>query len=141
MYRKILVALENAGTDTCLLAHVSKLASAVGAELLLVHVAGGWTASHFDRLSPMESDDMKADRAHLENTAQRLREEGLQVAVECAIGHEPLDVLHTAQKHGCDLITLTSHGYTWMGDLLVGSINEKVRLGTGIPLLVVREVI
>lgn len=138
MYRKILVALENARTDTSLLPHVSRLASIVGAELLLVHVADGWAARHFDHLNLNESDEMKADRAYLENTAQRLREEGLQATAELALGNPPQEILRTAEQHGCDLIAMTSHGHKLVGDLFLGSTIEKVRHNTNIPILVVR---
>lgn len=138
MYRKILVALENARSDTSLLPHVSELARLVGAELLLVHVADGWVARNFEHLNLAESEEMKADRAYLEDTASRLREGGLEVNTELALGNPPQEILRTAQRQGCDLIAMTSHGHKLVGDLFLGSTIEKVRHNTTIPLLVVR---
>ena len=48
MYRRILVAIENSAADRTILTHVVELARLTGAELLLVHVADGWAARHFD---------------------------------------------------------------------------------------------
>lgn len=138
MYHRILVALENARTDTALLPHVAKLATIVGAELLLVHVADGWAARNFDQLGLAESEEMKADRAYLEETAMGLRAMGLDVETELARGNPPQEILRTAQAHSCDLIAMTSHGHKLVGDLFLGSTIDKVRHNTTIPLLVVR---
>ena len=89
MYKKILVALENSRSDQSLLPHVQKLAALLHSELLLVHVADGWAARHFDRLKLAESEEMKADRAYLEEAASNLRSAGLQVRVHLALGDPP----------------------------------------------------
>lgn len=139
MYRKILVALENARSDTALVPHVSELARLLGAELLLVHVADGWAARNFKHLSLAESEEMKADRAYLDEMAIQLRGKGLEVATELALGNPPQEILRTAQQSGCDLIAMTSHGHKLVADLFLGSTIEKVRHNTTIPLLVVRS--
>jgi nucleotide-binding universal stress UspA family protein len=138
MYRKILVALENDKADASLLPHVTELAALVGAELLLVHVADGWAARNFDQLKLAESDEIKADRLFLEHTAESLREKGLRVETELAMGNPPQQILKTAEKQRCDLIAMTSHGHKLIGDLVYGSTIEKVRHNTTIPILVVR---
>lgn len=138
MYRKILVALENDKADASLLPHVTQLAKLVGAELLLVHVADGWAARNFDQLKLAESEEIKADRAFLENTAAGLRAKGLQVQTELAMGNPPQEIVKTSVAQGCDLIAMTSHGHKLIGDLIYGSTIEKVRHNTTIPLLVVR---
>ena len=66
MYRRILIALENSAADATILRHASDLARLTGAELLLVHVADGWAARHYDQLNLRESEEMKEDRAYLE---------------------------------------------------------------------------
>ena len=50
-----------------MLEHVQQLAKLTGASLLLVHVADGWVARHYDELALRESEEMKEDRAYLEN--------------------------------------------------------------------------
>ena len=56
MYKRILVAIENSAADQTILAHVTELARLTGAELLLVHVADGFAARHFDDLKLRESE-------------------------------------------------------------------------------------
>lgn len=137
MYQRILVALENSRSDQALLPHVEKLATLLRSELLLVHVADGWAARHFDRLKLAESEEMKADRAYLENTAAKLRAAGLQVGVHLALGDPATEILKTADTGKCDLIAMTTHGHRLIGDIIYGSTIEQVRHKATVPLLVV----
>ena len=63
MYRRILVAVENSAADRTILDHVRQLAALTDAEILLVHVADGWAARHFNDLQLRESEEIKADRS------------------------------------------------------------------------------
>ncbi len=138
MYQRILVALENSRSDQALLPHVEKLAALLHSELLLVHVADGWAARNFDRLKLAESEEMKADRAYLEETASKLRAVGLQVRVHLALGDPPAEILKAADTEKCDLIAMTTHGHRLIGDIIYGSTIEHVRHKATVPLLVVR---
>lgn len=138
MYRKILVALENSRADASLLPHVTELAKQLGSELLLVHVADGWVARNFDQLKLTESDEMKADRAYLNEAAGRLRVQGLLVSTHLALGDPPSEILKTATLEQCDLIAMTSHGHRLIGDLIYGSTINEVRHKTTIPVLLVK---
>jgi nucleotide-binding universal stress UspA family protein len=138
MYKKILVALENSRADDTLVPHIAELARRLGSELLLVHVADGWAARHFDQLKLAESTEMKEDRAYLDGVAARLRAAGLVVGAELVLGDPPTGILKTAASRGCDLIAMTSHGHKLVGDFFLGSTIDEVRHNTAIPLLVVR---
>jgi len=138
MYRKILVALENSRADQSLLPHVTELAKRLQSHLLVVHVADGWAARNYDRLKLAESEEMKADRAYLEQIATRLRAEGLSVTVHLALGDPPAEILKTAEAEHCDLIAMTSHGHRFLADFVFGSTIHEVRHKTSIPILVVR---
>ena len=138
MYQRILVALENSRFDQALLPHIQKLATLLHSELLLVHVADGWAARHFDRLKLAESEEMKADRAYLEEAASKLRATGLQVRVHLALGDPPAEILKAADTEQCDLIAMTTHGHRLIGDIIYGSTIEQVRHKATVPLLVVR---
>jgi nucleotide-binding universal stress UspA family protein len=71
MYRKILVALENSSADESLLPHVAELARLLNSHLLLVHVADGWAARHYERMKLVESEEIKADRSYLDQAAAK----------------------------------------------------------------------
>jgi nucleotide-binding universal stress UspA family protein len=138
MYERILVALENARSDTTVIPHVAALARIVGAELLLFHVADGWVARNFNQLNLVESEEIKADRVYLEEIAEGLRKTGLRVKTELAMGNPPQEILRVAQSKQCDLIAMTSHGHKLIADLFLGSTIDRVRHNTTIPILVVR---
>ena len=86
MYRRILVALEHSAADATILGHARELARLTGAEILLVHVADGWAARHFDQLNLRESEEMKEDRAYLERVRSEMTAAGLTVDIRLAKG-------------------------------------------------------
>ncbi|HEY0550699.1 MAG TPA: universal stress protein [Verrucomicrobiae bacterium] len=138
MYKKILVALENSKADESLLPHVRQLATLLGSHLLLVHVADGWAARTYDQLKLAESEEMRADQKYLNDTAESLRREGLEVTIHLALGDPPREIVKCAAAQHCDLIAMTTHGHRLIGDLLFGSTINEVRHATSVPLLVVR---
>jgi len=138
MYRKILVALENSRADKALLPHIAELAGHFHSQLVLLHVADGWVARNFEQMKLAESEEMKEDRAYLEATAAELRERGLQVETQLALGEPSTEILRAARQEQCDLIAMTAHGHRFIGDLLFGSTIHAVRHKSLIPILLVR---
>src|SRR5256885_3526408 len=138
MYKKILVALENSRADETLLPHVAELAKLHGSELLLVHVADGFAARNFDNLKLAESEEMKSDRAYLENSAETLRQRGLKAETLLALGDPAAGIVKTAEDRQCDLIAMTAHGHRLLGDLLFGSTINEVRHRAQVPVLLIR---
>ena len=138
MYHKILVALENSRADETLLPHIRELAKLHGSELLLVHVADGFVARNYEQLKLAESQEMKDDRAYLENSAQALRARGLTVDTFLALGDPAEGILRAAEDRQCDLIAMTAHGHRLLGDLLYGSTINEVRHKAQVPVLLVR---
>jgi manganese transport protein len=140
MYKKILVALENGPADETLLPHISQLARLLGSELLLIHVADGWAARNYEQLGLADSEEMIADRRYLETQAATLREAGLPVTVYLAHGNPPDEILKTAEREQCDLLTMATHGHRLLGDLIHGTTITSVRHKSRIPILLVRAI-
>ena len=138
MYRSILVAVENSPADRTILAHVRELASLTGAELLLVHVADGWAARHFDELKLRESEEMKADRAYLDRLAAELSASSLRVTTELAMGDPATELIRLCAERKVDLIAMSTHGHRFLQDLLRGTTVDKVRHLVRIPVLLLR---
>src|SRR5476651_1959571 len=111
MYRRILVAIENSPADQTILAHVSELARLTGATLLLVHVADGWAARHFDELKLRESEEMKSDRSYLDDLQNTLRSRGLTVDTRLAMGDPATELIKVSEEQGVDLIAMSTHGH------------------------------
>jgi len=138
MYRRILVAVENSAADRTILHHVAGLARLTGAELLLVHVADGWAARHFDDLKLRESEEMKSDRAYLDRLSADLETEGLKVTAQLALGDPATELIRVAEQQHVDLIAMSTHGHRYLSDLLHGATADRVRHLVKIPVLLLR---
>lgn len=138
MYRRILVAVENSDADRTILTHVTGLARLTGAELLLVHVADGWAARHFDELQLRESEEMKTDRAYLEQLCADLVRDGLKVEARLAMGDPATELIRVASEQQVDLIAMSTHGHRYFADLLHGATADKVRHLVKVPVLLLR---
>lgn len=138
MYQRILVAVENSEADRTILAHVAKLAKLTGAELLLVHVADGWAARHFDDLELRESEEMKADREYLEKLQRDLTSQGFKVETRLARGDPATELIKAATEQNVDLIAMSTHGHRFISDVLLGATADRVRHLVKIPVLLLR---
>lgn len=138
MYRRILVAVENSGADRTILTHVAQLAKLTGAELLLVHVADGWAARNFDQLKLRESEEMKADRAYLEQLKQDLVAQGFTVETRLAMGDPATELVKSAEESGVDLLAMSTHGHRFLADVLHGATADRVRHLVKVPVLLLR---
>jgi nucleotide-binding universal stress UspA family protein len=74
--------------------------------------------------------------AFLEKTA---KEAGVPCETLCEIGDHPYEtIIKVAEKRGCDLIMMASHGRRGLKGLLLGSETQKVLTHSLIPVLVHR---
>ena len=140
MYTNILVAIENSGADGAVLAHIEALAKLTGARLLLVHVADGWAARHFDDLKLRESEEIRADREYLGRLCDDLKHRGFDTRARLAMGDPATELVKVAAEESVDLIAMSTHGHRFLNDLLRGSTADRVRHNVGIPVLMVRAV-
>src|SRR6188768_4255312 len=138
MYTKILVAIENSAADRAVLQHVEGLVGLTGAELLLVHVADGFAARHFEDLELRESEEIRDDRAYLQRRADELRNAGLQVDCRLAMGDPATEIIKIADEEHVDLIAMSTHGHRFLSDLVHGTTVDKVRHTVRVPVLLLR---
>ena len=138
MYKRILVAVENSDADRVILLHATELAKLTGASLLLVHVADGWAARHFDDLNLRESEEMRQDRGYLEYLAAELREMGLAVEARLALGDPASALVRVAEQEDVDLIAMSTHGHRFIKDVVLGTTVDRVRHTVKVPVLLLR---
>jgi len=138
MYRRILVPLENSAADRTILAHVETLARFTGASLLLVHVADGWVARHFDELQLRESEEMQKDRSYLDGVLAELTAKGFAAQARLALGDPASEIIRITDEEEVDLIAMATHGHRFVMDLLLGSTVGKVRHMVNVPVLLVK---
>ena len=138
MYQRILVAVENSDADRTILAHVARLAKLTGAALLLVHVADGFAARHFDDLKLRESEEMKSDREYLESLQRDLVNQGFKVETRLARGDPATELIKAATEQNADLIAMSTHGHRFISDVVLGATADRVRHLVKIPVLLLR---
>ena len=138
MYHRILVAVENSAADQTILSHVSELARLTGARLLLVHVADGWAARHFDELKLRESEEMKSDRAYLEQLRDDLTARGFSVDTKLAMGDPATELIRASEEQDVDLIAMSTHGHRFLSDIIRGATADRVRHLVKVPVLLLR---
>ncbi len=138
MYHNILVAIENSRADRTILDHVQQLAKLTGASLLLVHVADGFAARHYDELKLRDSEEMMEDRKYLEGICAELAAHGFQTRTRLAMGDPATQLVKVANEEKVDLIAMSTHGHRFLNDLLHGSTADRVRHKVSVPVLMVR---
>ncbi len=138
MYARILVPLEHSRWDRIILHHVRQLARIHGSALLLIHVADGFAARNVAQLDLRESEEMRKDRAYLDEQASALRREGFVADAVLGCGDPATEIASAAERERCDLIAMSTHGHRFFGDLIHGSVANDVRHRSMVPVLLVR---
>jgi nucleotide-binding universal stress UspA family protein len=136
MYTNILIPLENSSFDDAILNHLKPLIGMTSAKVILVHVADGFMARNQHYLG--ESDEMRQDKAYLDRRESELSDQGINVRTILATGEPAKQILEIAEKEGCDLIAMSTHGHRGLADLILGSVAEDVRHRTRIPVLLMK---
>ena len=140
MYRRILVAIEHTAADRAILDHVEQLAQLTGAALVLVHVADGWAARHFDQLKLRESEEIQDDRAYLDALCAALQAKGLRVESRLLMGDPSTELAKAVATEGADLLAMATHGHRFLQDLVKGTTVDRVRHLVTVPVVLVRHV-
>ena len=138
VYTRILIAIENSAADRTILTHVAELAKLAGSALLLVHVADGWAARHFDELQLRESEEMQADRGYLDRLRDELAAQGFRVETHLAMGDPATELVRVAEEQHVDLVAMATHGHRFIADVIHGTTADRVRHLLKIPVLLLR---
>jgi nucleotide-binding universal stress UspA family protein len=138
MYKRILVPLEHSEYDVAIVDHIRALAKYCGASVVLMHVADGWAARNVKQLNLRESEEVRLDREYLEHTCKLLTDEGITAECIIAGGDPSKEISAAADREGCDLIAMSTHGHRFVKDLIYGSVANEVRHISRIPVLLVR---
>lgn len=143
MYKKILVPLDGSKTAEGVLPHVKALANVEGAEVFILNVAAN-LAQEFAFSDPsiagysVAEQEQKA-RDYVNKISERLQEEGFKkVTAEIREGSPANTILKTAEEVGADVIAMSTHGRSWPGKWLLGSVAERVVRHSKIPVMMIR---
>jgi nucleotide-binding universal stress UspA family protein len=95
------------------------------------HEAGG---PYVSQIFEKAEQDMKRRLAGL---AKDLGEKGLTVECDVVFGRPAEEILKAAEKEGCDLIAMSTHGRNALGRGILGSVTDNVLHHTRVPALVI----
>jgi nucleotide-binding universal stress UspA family protein len=144
MYAHILVAIDGSEHASRAAEHALCLARSLDARVTAVSVIPPWAkVAGYDAI--WYTDTLYKERAHataehhLQEIRQAAKEHAVQLATTVVEADQPhLGVLETAQKLGCDLIVMGSHGRSGLSAVLLGSVTSKVLTHGNLPVLVCR---
>ena len=133
---RVMVTLDGSRLAEAALPPAAAVAQAMGADVLLLHVADPADGSAVVWILDGEGTAM----SYLEATAERLRAQGLEVAVQETAGHLARAIRRTAREENVDVIAMATHGRGGAARVVLGSVATGVLRHTNVPLLVVRPV-
>ncbi len=143
---RLLVPTDFSDTADRALAMAVRLARALGAEVVLLHVVDE---------APLFADDLggipggiQIDRIHaaqerwadehLRPRVAGLTEAGLRARGHVTVGSPAREVVRAAEGQHADLIVMGTHGRGLVGRLLLGSVADRVIRTAACPVLTVR---
>jgi nucleotide-binding universal stress UspA family protein len=97
-----------------------------------------------DMLDPATVDSLQStvaedSRRILADAKATAAQEGVEIEAEVVKQDLPhRAIVEAAQRRGCDLIVMASHGRRGLSSLLLGSETQRVLLHASVPVLVVR---
>ena len=146
-YHHLLVPTDGSERSDRAVAEAIALATALGAQLRILHVQSSFPISLVgvgELVEPSTIDALVTaarQRAEtvLNTAAEAARRAGLNAAASLRSDPQPHQaILAEAREHGCDLIVMASHGRRGLEGLLIGSETQRVLTQSNCPVLVVR---
>ena len=147
-FTKIVAATDFSEDSKLALSFAEELARKFSADLVVLHVDQPLApvmmtpelgpAMDVGAMGRIAEEQRLLAQRELDKIAGRLRDSGLKVKSMLKVGSPFLEILHTAQNEGADLIVLGTHGRRGMDRLVLGSVAEGVARAATAPVMLVR---
>ncbi len=148
-FTKILSATDFSEDSSLALSFAEELARRFGAEIIVLHVDQPLApvmatpelgpAMDVGAMSRIAEEQRLLAQRELDKIITRLRDSGLKAKSLLKVGSPFLEVIHTAQAEGADLIVMGTHGRTGLAHVLLGSVAERVVQKAHCPVLTIRH--
>ncbi len=145
MFKHVLIPTDGSALSTQALGKAYDLAQEIKADVTVLAVMeplqvftvnpAGMEIAHveFERRSNEEADGILADAKAL------AEQKGVACETAKILSADPAgSIVRTAEKHGCDVIAMASHGRTGFKAFMLGSVTMKVLAEAKVPVLVYR---
>lgn len=146
MYKHLLIAVDGSELSDKALRHGVGLAKALNAKTTIVHVTPPWASIAVGEIAVMfppqeyEANMAEAATQLLARMSKLAETAGVAAAtVHVSDPHPDKAILATAEKSGCDLVVMGSHGRRGIAGLLLGSVTARTLTHSKVPVLVYRE--
>jgi nucleotide-binding universal stress UspA family protein len=143
MFKRILVPTDGSEITGHAVATAIGLAKAVGAEIFTLCVKEPFPYGAVAEMQPtppqefFDAQERSAAR-HVRAVMDACEAAGVRCHGETIEGMQPWEaIIEYAQKKGCDLIVMGSHGRSGLASLFLGSETDDVLKHTKLPVLVV----
>ena len=146
MYRHILIPTDGSELAGKAVRHGLALARAVGAKVTALTVEASFDvytvpASKVYEMSEAFAEHAGRAKEHAQKVLDGVAEQARAAEVVCETiqveeDHPYEGIIETAEKRGCDLIVMASHGRSGIAAIVLGSVTTKVLTHTKIPVLV-----
>lgn len=149
--KKVLIALDYDSSAQKVADIGFEIANSMQAEITLMHVLADVNYYSATAFSPIigfmgfnetdiahfaKEDGLKdATANYLNKVKKKLGDEKIKIAIKD--GDFSDEILEEAQKMHADFIVMGSHSRSWLSDILMGSVVEKVFKNTSIPLIII----
>jgi len=130
VYKNILVTMDCSPVDDVIFEHVSALAIQNNAQVHLLHVVHSHTLDEDRALHEPAAASLRA-------RCEILRNRGIEAHVVIRSGEPNTEILEEIEKGDYDLVAMATHGHSFLGDILYGSVSQKLKHRISIPLLLI----
>jgi universal stress protein A len=130
VYKKILVAMDCSPVDDVIVEHISALARQNSAEVFLLHVVHSHTLDQDREMHALAETTLHARR-------QTLSDQGVKASVIIRAGEPDDQILQEIKENDYDLVAMATHGHSFIGDILFGSVSRTLKHKISIPLLII----
>lgn len=147
MYRKILITTDGSAVSKSTACAGVKFAQQMGAEVLVLFVAPEYQYPVYVEIIPPSYPIEEEYIATMRRTGAEHTHPMIEAAAKAGLTHSALTefanspaamIVEVAEREHCDLIFMGSHGRSGWGQLLLGSVTNKVLSHTQKPVLVHR---
>ncbi len=137
MFKKILVPLDGSQIAESILPQVENLARIHDAEVVLIRVAFSHALTN-EKLAERELQAVADAKAYLTGVEGRFKSAGIKVSSLTPCGHAADKIVEHARISNCDLIAMSTHGRSGLGQFVLGSVAIKVLHVATVPVLLYR---
>jgi len=142
--RKVLAPVDFSDHSNKAMEYVRAFAKQFGAEVLLLHVVEPTVIPDNFGIVPPAYEEvgealMKAARERLSRMASELGADEGKVRWEVCSGRPAWEIVRAAEEAKADLIIITTHGFTGLKHVLMGSTAELIVRHATCPVLTVRS--